>query len=171
MILHGHDRRNRPHVPGTAWSGKPAGFLPFRASSASYAGTGKAQPVGETILLLDAEPVIRQVVTDILTRNDYRVVATGSLAEAIIIAREQRPDLLLSNVYVPGSTGREAAKVIQSLCPKICVLMVAGLPDGARIDHEFHDRVLNFFPKPFTAAQLTEKVRQVLADHSPGEPS
>src|SRR4051812_38983304 len=101
--------------------------------------------MNQTILLLDAEPVVRQVVTDILSHSGYRVVATASLAEAITAAREQRPDLLLTNVYVPGSTGREAAKLIQSLCPKLRVLMVAGLPDDSRIGQEFTDGVLDYF--------------------------
>ena len=119
---------------------------------------------GTTILLLDTEPVVRIVVSDILRRDGYRVFATGSLAEAIAFAREQRLDLFMTNVSIPGSTGRDAAKQIHGICPAAPVLIVAGLPADSRIEDAFTDGALDFFPKPFTAQQLSAKVRQVLGE-------
>jgi DNA-binding NtrC family response regulator len=120
------------------------------------------------ILLLDAEPVVRQVVTDILRHDGYRIRATGSSAEALNIAREEVPDLLLTNVFVPGSTGRDAAKLVKSVCPNVRVLIVAGVPDSEQIQDAFTDGPLDFFPKPFTAMQLRQKVREVL-DQPPAD--
>jgi response regulator RpfG family c-di-GMP phosphodiesterase len=81
------------------------------------------------------------------------------------------PDLLLTNVYVPQSSGREAAALLKKLCPRMRTLMVAGLPDEEPIMKGIGaSEVMDFFPKPFTAAELTAKVRQLL-DEVPDGPS
>lgn len=88
----------------------------------------------------------------------------GDLADAVSLVKELSPDLLLTNVYVPGSTGREAAMLLKSLCPHLRTLLVAGLPDEDQIMAAMTDGGLQFFAKPFTASDLTAKVQQVLAE-------
>jgi two-component system cell cycle sensor histidine kinase/response regulator CckA len=113
------------------------------------------------ILVLDAEPLVRQAVTRILDRAGFTVLATGDLGEAVAIARNSSPDLLLTNVYVPGSTGRDAASLLRTVCPNLRTLMVAGLPDEEPVTTAMANS-LPFFPKPFTAAELTARVREIL---------
>jgi len=59
--------------------------------------------VKQTILLLDAEPVVRQVVSEILSRDGYSVVATATLAEALTAARERTPEGQLARVAMVAS--------------------------------------------------------------------
>jgi DNA-binding NtrC family response regulator len=121
------------------------------------------------ILILDAEPVVRQVVAKILGREGFTVFATGDLNEAEQMVRDSAPDLLLTNIYIPGSTGRDAAAALRDICPTMRALLVAGLPDEEPVTKSIRERGLDFFPKPFTASQLTQKVREVL--NGPAEPS
>jgi two-component system, cell cycle sensor histidine kinase and response regulator CckA len=114
------------------------------------------------ILILDAEPIVRQVVISILERAGFTVLAAGDLREAEELARGCAPDLLLTNVYVPGSTGRDAASLLRRVCPEMRALLVAGLPDEEPVREAMAERGLEFFPKPFTANELTAKVRELL---------
>ncbi|HXS97485.1 MAG TPA: response regulator [Candidatus Limnocylindrales bacterium] len=117
------------------------------------------------ILILDAEPLVRQTITRILDQAGFTVLAAGDVAEALRLVQSSRPDLLLTNVYVPQSSGREAASLLKKLCPGMRTLMVAGLPDEEPIMTGIAaSEVMDFFPKPFTAAELTAKVRQLLDD-------
>src|SRR4051812_34141629 len=112
------------------------------------------------ILILDAEPLVRQVFTNILGRAGYTVLAAGDLHEAELLTVNCVPDLLLTNIYIPGSTGRDAAAVLKRRCPNMRALLVAGLPDEQPVTDAMAE--LPFFPKPFTAKELTAKVREVL---------
>src|SRR4051812_40856489 len=115
-----------------------------------------------TVLLLDAEPVVRSAVTKMLEAHGYTVHAVSDLDAALEVAKNIKPDLLMTNIYLPGISGYDAAKRLREDCPNLRVMMVAGLP----ADEKIHDREVrsNFasFPKPFTAQQLVHKVKEVL---------
>ena len=115
-----------------------------------------------TILVLDAEEIIRSVITRILEREGYTVHTAGDLPSALELVKDCTPDLLLTNLYIPGTSGHDAARFLRSMCPNMRVLIVAGLPD----DRLIHDRTTGegfaAFPKPFLPKQLAEKVKDVL---------
>ena len=116
------------------------------------------------ILVLDAEPLVRSVVTAILERHGYQVRTTESLQMALNEVKDFAPDLLLTNVYIPGTTGHDAARRLRELSPSMRVLMVAGLPDDRKVlSRTADDEKYDFFPKPFTARELAAKVREMLA--------
>jgi DNA-binding NtrC family response regulator len=118
--------------------------------------------VSATILVLDAEEVIRSVITKILEREGYTVHATGDLPSALELVKDCTPDLLLTNLYIPGISGHDAAKFLQSMCPNMRVLVVAGLPDDRLIEDRVKGDGFDAFPKPFNPKQLSEKVKEVL---------
>ncbi len=112
--------------------------------------------------MLDAEPVVQRVVTRILERQGHTVQATGSIAEAFQLLRTFVPDLLLTNVFLPGIRGHDAAIVLRQMRPGMRVLMVAGLPDDQQVFDMTRGDGIEPFPKPFTAEELVTKVNQVL---------
>jgi DNA-binding response OmpR family regulator len=119
--------------------------------------------IGKSILVLDPEPLVRSVIDSILTREGYTVRTCSDLDQAVDAVRRSPPDLLLTNVHIPGTTGHEAAKYLRATCPEMGVLMVAGLPDDERIrQRTADDDRYDFFPKPFTASELARKVREML---------
>jgi len=94
---------------------------------------------GKSILVLDSEPLVCSVISTILTREGYTVRTCGNFKDAVNAVESSPPDLLLTNVYIPGTTGHDAAKRLRHACPQMRVLMVAGLPDDERIRNRTAD--------------------------------
>jgi len=120
-----------------------------------------------TILILNSEPVVRSVIRDILEREGYVVLATGDLGTAVDMMNDCAPDLLLTNIDFPTS-GHDAAQYLKKRCPKMRVLIVAGLPDDQRIEDRTLGAGFEVFPRPFSVMELNEKIREILGAVSPG---
>jgi DNA-binding NtrC family response regulator len=131
----------------------------------SYNATPRAGvgSVSTRVVILDSEPIVRKVVTQILQRDGYDVEAVENLEDAKNAVTRFQPDLLVTNLFVRGTTGHDAAVALQGLRPKLRVLFVAGLPDDEQLKGLLSGERCEFFPKPFTAQELTEKVHSVLA--------
>ena len=115
-----------------------------------------------TILLLSSEPLARQVMREVLERAGYVVMATGDLGTAVDRLQECKADLLMISPYVETITGHDAAKYLQGRCPGMRILMVAGLLADDRLQNRAVLERVEIFPKPFTGAELLEKVKHVL---------
>jgi CheY-like chemotaxis protein len=116
-----------------------------------------------TILILISEPLVRQVIREVLEQAGYLVEATGDLGVAVDRMSEAKPDLLIIAPYVETITGHQAAKYLQSRWQSMHILMVAGLLADDRLQYRAELDKVETFPAPFTAAQLLEKVRKILA--------
>jgi len=120
-------------------------------------------PMETTILLLSSEPLGRVAIQEFLEKAGYLVMATGDLGTAVDRIGECKPDLLIVSPYVETMTGHQAAKYLQSRCPSMHILMVAGLLADNRLQYRAELEKVEIFPQPFTGQQLLEKVRSVLA--------
>jgi two-component system, cell cycle sensor histidine kinase and response regulator CckA len=111
----------------------------------------------ETILVVDDETGIRELIRKILSRERYRVLEAGSAEEAQTAGRGQDIDLVITDVMLPGINGPELARRMQQAAPRLKALYISGhtgsaiIPPGAP-----------FLAKPFTLAALLEKVRETL---------
>jgi DNA-binding NtrC family response regulator len=90
------------------------------------------------------------------------VVATGGLGEAVKRLAEAKIDLLITRPYVANITGHDAAKYLRGRNPQMEVLVIAGLLDDDRLRARAAIERFEVFPKPFTVAELLEKVAAVL---------
>jgi len=115
-----------------------------------------------TILVFHSAPVVRTVIREILESEGYVVRATGDLGIAVDMLRESPPDLLLIDDYVGDINGHDAARYLCHKCPKMLVLMVAGLPADQRIEAWTTDENIMIFPKPFPPAELVVKAKEML---------
>ena len=116
----------------------------------------------QMILLLGSEPVLRSVMTEVLEHAGYVVLATGSLGAAVDTLAHCKIDLLITHPYIDNIPGHEAAKYLRARNPQMGILVVAGLLDDDRLQYRAHLEGFGIFPPPFTAAQLIEKVAEVL---------
>ncbi len=121
-------------------------------------------PMESTILLLISEPLVRLVIQELLERAEYLVMSTGDLGTAVDRLAECKPDLLIISPYVETITGHQAAKYLQSRCPSMRILMVAGLLDDERLQYRAELDKVGIFPQPFTRDQLLGKVHAVLSE-------
>ena len=115
----------------------------------------------ETVLLVEDEEGVRRVVETMLKRHGYSVLSSSSTAEAMSVAQEHSGSihLLITDLVLPGMSGRIMADHLTSQRPEMRVLFVSGygdssgpLPDGA------------FLQKPFSTDDLALKIREVLRE-------
>jgi CheY-like chemotaxis protein len=118
----------------------------------------------ETILLVEDEDVVRGLTRKILVEAGYKVLDARSGDEAIRLCRHYRGpiDLLLTDVVMPETSGKEVAERLQELRPAARVLFMSGYTDEAIVRHGVLDENVDFIQKPFTWTRLGKKVRDVL---------
>jgi DNA-binding NtrC family response regulator len=119
------------------------------------------------IVIVDSEPAVRTVMKTILEREGYQVVPMEDPKTAMEVIKVKHPNLVITNVNLPGMTGHDAMRMFKDGCPGVPVLMVSGLPDSDIIQHWIEEDGFDLFPKPFSADQFAAKVRQVLAASEP----
>jgi len=118
----------------------------------------------ETVLLVEDEASLRSLVRECLETSGYTVVEARHGGEALEIAeREGLPlHLLMTDVVMPEMSGRELAERLGSRRAQLRVLYMSGYTDDAVIRHGVLSQQMAFLQKPFTAATLARKVREVL---------
>lgn len=116
-----------------------------------------------TILLLVSDPLVRSVLDETLTQEGYTVRAVGGLGQAVDVLTESVPDLLILRSYVQGMPGHDAAMYLLTKCPSMRVLMVGGLLDDKRLWYRESLQNFDVFPKPYSGAELLQKVGEVLS--------
>jgi PAS domain S-box-containing protein len=122
----------------------------------------------ETVLLVEDEPELRELVEMMLTSCGYSTLTVGNPLQAEAFS-ENYPGpihLLLTDVVLPGISGRDVARRITMHRPKIRVLYTSGYTPNAIVHHGVLDAGLNFIQKPFTLETLASKVREVLNGES-----
>lgn len=126
----------------------------------------------ETILLVEDEPRVRNVAQRILESFGYRVLAAdcGQAAELIVDSFDGNIDLLLSDVVLPGGSGPLIADKLRKRFPDLKVIFMSGYTDDAIERHGVADLTTTFIQKPFSANELTAKVRRVLDGRFSGLP-
>ena len=116
----------------------------------------------KSILLLISDAVIRSAVRDALEHGGYLVTAVGDLGTAVDRLLESPPDLLIIRSYIEDIPGYDAATYLRTRQPGLKVLMIGGLIDDDRLVNRMALEGFEVFPKPYPAAALLEKVKEVL---------
>src|SRR6266478_4643521 len=122
----------------------------------------------ETILLVEDQPQVRELARMALSEKGYTVLATSSPedAESACARHGAEIHLLLTDLIMPGITGRELAKRLTARHPKMRVLYMSGYTFGITTQTGMQSGLLEdgvaFLQKPFTPSVLSEKVREVL---------
>ena len=126
-----------------------------------------------TILLTDDEAGVRLPLRRILEDSGYRVLEAGGGEEALAIADELNEpiDLLLTDVVMPGMSGDELARRVTGSRPAVKVLFMSGYSQEAVMTHGQLVAGSGFLPKPFSAADLVDRVQETLSGSTPEVPA
>lgn len=124
----------------------------------------------ETILLVEDEESVRELVSKVLQRNGYTILEARHGEEAVDLCTKFEGDihLLVTDVVMPRMSGREVAETLQPTRPTMKVLYLSGYTDDEVVRHGVLESMTAFLQKPFTPDALARKVRDVLdADCQP----
>jgi len=133
-----------------------------RAAAASTRGR-------ETVLLVEDDVTLRRLARTVLEGQGYEVLEADSAAAALesVAAHQGRIDLLLTDVVMPGLGGPDLGRRLRAELPGLKVLLMSGYTDDAVGRHGVLDAGTAFLQKPFNAAGLARKVREVLDAPAP----
>ena len=123
------------------------------------------QAAGKTILVVDDEPIFVRIISDRLKRSGYRVIAATDGQEAIERAIQEKPDLILLDVLMPGLDGHAALERLRQMeeTRSTPVIMLTGLDQMQHVARASSMGVADYVVKPFDLVVLLQKVRSALS--------
>jgi len=123
------------------------------------------QAAREALLVVDDEEMVRRLAVRILLGHGYRVLEANSGDEAVRMLQRaaHRIDGVLTDLAMPGLGGRQLGETISRCWPRVRVIYMSGFPAKRMVNEGALNPNDPFVQKPFTAEQLTRKVREVLA--------
>lgn len=143
-------------------------YLPRITEPALTAPSPGAEPAvrsgTETILLVEDELGVRQLVCEMLQRLGYQILQASGGAEALRLFEQHQGsiDLLITDVIMPQMSGRELAQRLKVLQPSLKVLYISGYTDDMLAHHGVLESNVFLLQKPFAPDELAKKLREVL---------
>jgi two-component system cell cycle sensor histidine kinase/response regulator CckA len=138
-----------------------------KAKSRNRPKERSGQATDGTILLVEDDEALRELVSQILDRTGYSVVPASNGEEALRLIDSPghaEINLLISDVVMPGIGGKALAEQLQARLPDLKVLYISGYPDEAVVHHGMLDEGIAFLQKPFSATAIIQKVQEILAE-------
>ena len=141
-----------------AYHGEVAG----EAVAASPSGDHRAE-AGETVLVVEDEPVIRSLIMEVLADLGYHALeAVDGPSGLKILESKQQIDLLVTDVGLPGLNGRQLADHARLVRPDLKVLFITGYAEQAAMASGFLAPGMELIPKPFAIEDLAVRIREII---------
>ena len=118
----------------------------------------------ETIIVVEDDDMVREMIVTTLKRFHYSVITASQGNEALEKMQQHfgTVHLLVTDVVMPGMSGRELARRMQLIYSDIKVLFISGYTENSIVQHGVLDTGLNFLQKPFTPDVLLKKIRDII---------
>ena len=142
---------------------------PQATTADATAPQGRLRQGSETILLVEDDSGVRNLVRHELVKTGYQVIEAKNGVEACLTATQQsyHVDLLLTDVVMPGMNGRELAQHLSVIKPNLRVLFMSGYLDDISVNSGMDPHRTTFLQKPFTPDLLLRTVRALLDSSAP----
>jgi PAS domain S-box-containing protein len=170
-MIYGFARQSNGHVtidskPGQGTSvrlylprhrGEVAATSDPGAELARYAGRG------ETVLVIEDEPVVRGVILEMLAEQGYQALEAVDGPSGLKILHSDQPvDLLVTDVGLPGMNGRQVADQARETRPELKILFITGYAESVAISDGFLQPGMEMITKPFELDHLAGRIRTMI---------
>jgi PAS domain S-box-containing protein len=171
-MIYGFARQSNGHVTIDSKVGQGTTvrlYLPrqhgdIAASHASAARTAEHAATGETVLVIEDEPIVRGVVLEMLAEQGYRTLEAIDGPSGLKILRSgQRIDLLVTDVGLPGMNGRQVADQARESRPGLKILFITGYAESVAIADGFLQPGMEMITKPFDLDHLAQRIRAMIS--------
>ena len=124
--------------------------------------TAPPRGTGQTVLVVEDDQNVRDLVTLMLRQSGYQVVAAASPGEAMVLvdSADLDVDVLLTDVVMPGMSGTALAEQVRTRLPGLPVLLMSGYAAGTLPDHSALRADFSLIRKPFTTAALLRSIEE-----------
>ncbi|RZL09969.1 MAG: PAS domain S-box protein [Rubrivivax sp.] len=129
--------------------------------------------VGEVVLVVEDEAVVRGLIVEVLAELGYQAIeaADGPSGLEILSRPQQRIDLLVTDIGLPGLNGRQLADAARVTRPDLKVLFMTGYAENAAIANGFLEAGMAMITKPFAMDALALRMRDMIEGKAPSPPS
>jgi CheY-like chemotaxis protein len=125
---------------------------------------------GERLLVVEDDDDVRHYIVEALRELNYRVEEAHDAEQALALVKDQKFDLLLTDVILPGMNGRQLADKLKVLAVDMKVLFMTGYSRNAIVHQGRLDPGVQLIQKPVTSIELARKIREILAPAQARDP-
>jgi PAS domain S-box-containing protein len=171
-MIYGFARQSNGHVTIESKLGQGTSirlYLPrhhgdVAAAHASAVRAAEHAATGETVLVVEDEPVVRGVILEMLGEQGYRTLeAVDGPSGLRILRTDERIDLLVTDVGLPGMNGRQLADQARETRPELKILFITGYAESVAIADGFLQPGMEMITKPFDLGNLSRRVRTMIS--------
>jgi two-component system, OmpR family, phosphate regulon response regulator PhoB len=117
------------------------------------------------ILVVDDHPEVCELLKKTLTRRGHEIIVAGSGQDAVNLARDHRPDLILMDIMMPGEvSGTQATRILKSdpVTSRAKIIILTGKDGTKAIEEASEAGADSFFSKPFSPLELLQRLDEIL---------
>jgi PAS domain S-box-containing protein len=171
-MIYGFARQSNGHVTIDSKLGQGTSvklYLPrhhgdVAAEHASAVRAAEHATTGETVLVVEDEPVVRGVIMEMLGEQGYRMLeAVDGPSGLRILRTNERIDLLITDVGLPGINGRQLADQARETRPDLKILFITGYAESVAIADGFLQPGMEMITKPFDLDNLSRRIRAMVS--------
>jgi PAS domain S-box-containing protein len=171
-MIYGFARQSNGHVSIDSMPGRGTTvklYLPRHhgeaaVSAAAFVGADAHAATGETVLVVEDEPVVRGVIVEMLHEQGYRVLESVDGPSGLRVLRDEaRIDLLVTDVGLPGMNGRQLADQARETRPELKILFITGYAESVAMADGFLQPGMEMITKPFDLDNLSQRIRNMVA--------
>ena len=171
-MIYGFARQSNGHVTIDSKLGRGTSvklYLPRHLGdvAAPHASAVRAPELaftGETVLVVEDEPVVRGVILEMLGEQGYRTLeAVDGPSGLQILRTNERIDLLVTDVGLPGMNGRQVADQARETRPELEILFITGYAESVAISNGFLQPGMEMITKPFDLDHLAQRIRAMIS--------
>jgi CheY-like chemotaxis protein len=120
---------------------------------------------GETVLVIDDEPTVRMLVTEVLSEMGYSAIEAGDAATGLrVLQSDARIDLVITDIGLPGSmNGRQLIEAARHSRPDLKALFITGYAENAVIGNGILEPGMHVLSKPFSLEHLASRIREIIS--------